>query len=1294
MEYDLDLDLVDEEDAAYAADSLDDKIEDNMAKEQAQTQQLAQAGDASAAPQGQPQQQQPQQKQPEPTQQQQLEERGDSRADDQFQLSDITNEVSSIFTGGVRDTVSSALTLPERVGDMLSGEANEQDYDGPDWDPLGGERNPITTTWWGNFLRGGVHFATMAVGAAVAIKGAAIAGIPGAGIAAAATGTKLAGTGRAAVLAGNAMKGLAGKKLVAAKLAQGATMGAVGDVVSEYSQDDNAMGALVKRFPALDNAFATKDTDSPQMKMFKNVVEGMGIGMVADGVLMLIGKRGGNVAKAVADSDHRNASVEKQTVERGMTAVDSPDFDAYKNAPMSDPQQGAVNSGPKSLDDAMNQRKRYADAQDKSTVSMDSVTTPTQLKRADNFVDMTPAQTKKWYRDIFGNNKFESIVEEIRSQGKNPDEVLRTAYAGFKEMIDPLNDLDISDKEFQKLLTKDVVQEFGEDAVTMLSPEKLVMIDLVNASNTAAIRDRAIAAREIGEVLDVSDVDGPVAVIAERLAFGIEQAKTARAMWSEYGRRIQDPEARAAANKKFAEKKSKIKTETKDAVNAMVQILNRTDSKELTMAALEAFSMAGGPKNQMDLWKYFDRKLKGGELNGKPTTGRLIKELQGVMIHSVLTGPKTPVRAVMGTGIATFTKPFAQAIGAVTKGDAELMKESISTLASMREALPEAFKLFKTRLSAYWSGDLQTNFKKYKVSQDNLEWMQIEAQRKFRKDNGVEWGTGNEIAFQIARLARNANDTSLLTYGTKIMAATDDAFGYVMARAHSRKKAFRAALDNQKGMPEINSKLMKEYEDRFYADLLDEEGNINWDANQALKFEQEEATLTRDLTGWISGFERIAENTPWVKPFFLFTRTGVNGIDMTFKHMPLFNKIVKDERMIENATAEMVEAGQLVEYGISNLKDLEAAKALQRGRQLIGGSLISMASMAYLSGNITGNGPPNRKERKLWMDAGWKPRSIKDPVTGVWVNYDAFEPFGSILSFVADLGDYQNSMGPEFTEKSLAKGMLVMAQGVTQKSYLAGMQQFVDLMSGEPGQIHKMLSNLANNQLPLSSLRNEIGKVVNPYMKELNSGFMESIRNRNQVTEFLAGEEGDLPIKYDILTGKPINNSNFMNRMWNAVSPVQFNLDYSPGRKLLFESKYDIRTTAYSNPDKVDLSDAPEVRSMFQKAIGEQNLDKQLAELAKRPSVKKSLAKMEKDLANGDHKIDPITYPHNELIGALFDKAKKRAWAKIARDPKVAKLIAAQKAADAADINRGRGDYERTDIKFKQSEDLLNMPIK
>ena len=85
----------------------------------------------------------------------------------------------------------------------------------------------------------------------------------------------------------------------------------------------------------------------------------------------------------------------------------------------------------------------------------------------------------------------------------------------------------------------------------------------------------------------------------------LKKLKLHVAMWSEHGRRIQDPEARAAEHstvKKFAEKKSKIKTETKAAVNAMVQLMiNRTESKELWMAALEAFSMAGGPKDWMDL---------------------------------------------------------------------------------------------------------------------------------------------------------------------------------------------------------------------------------------------------------------------------------------------------------------------------------------------------------------------------------------------------------------------------------------------------------------------------------------------------------------------------------------------------------------------------------------------------------------------------------------------------------------------------------------------------------------------
>ena len=61
---------------------------------------------------------------------------------------------------------------------------------------------------------------------------------------------------------------------------------------------------------------------------------------------------------------------------------------------------------------------------------------------------------------------------------------------------------------------------------------------------------------------------------------------------------------------------------------------------------------------------------------------------------------------------------------------------------------------------------------------------------------------------------------------------------------------------------------------------------------------------------------------------------------------------------------------------------------------------------------------------------------------------------------------------------------MAIAGTITSKSYLAGMQQFVDLFSGKPGQQNRIIASLINNQLPLSSLRNEIGKVLNPYTKE------------------------------------------------------------------------------------------------------------------------------------------------------------------------------------------------------------------
>lgn len=164
------------------------------------------------------------------------------------------------------------------------------------------------------------------------------------------------------------------------------------------------------------------------------------------------------------------------------------------------------------------------------------------------------------------------------------------------------------------------------------------------------------------------------------------------------------------------------------------------------------------------------------------------------------------------------------------------------------------------------------------------------------------------------------------------------------------------------------------------------------------------------------------------------------------KHVPGLNFALKEFNDIARAQPDDLTA--VMKYGIENAQDLANAKALQNGRLMLGSSVITMASMHYLSGNLTGNGPNDYSTRKTWEDAGWVPRSIK--LGNTWVSYDSMEPFSNILASIADLGDNQRLMGDEFVEKGLMANAFILSKGMISKTYLQGMQQLVDLFGNDP----------------------------------------------------------------------------------------------------------------------------------------------------------------------------------------------------------------------------------------------------
>jgi len=1150
---------------------------------------------------------------------------------------------------------------------MVEEQATEEGYKA-EWDDwFVKDDNPIETkTWWGGAIRGLVHFGSMVPASVLALKAAGLGGL-------------LAGTG-----------------VVGGTLVRGAAIGATSDLMSKYSQEANALGMVRDRFGWIDTPLSTRDTDHPAMKTLKNVVEGMGIGAFFDAASIVLGKgikkiKGTNkvipesmqlpsgdvidgVEDAVQKAAKRNDSINKQNVEMAMDQVKGEDFGAYKNRSMANKWQGATTSidEPFDVDQSL---KRINHEYGAEMGSAGSTYTPAGLKRIQINANMATKDLQKVMNRYMSDARVQEEVGKAAAQNKPLYELWGDAISLAQKIYEGRNTSELTASEFWSPLEKNS-RLFGID---FIDSKQVKASELVIGSLLSEIRDSGITNRELYNIADLADIDSPAAAMYDKIIAGIIHVNTSKKLQSNMFAGLQN---RGMKKPTRAQIKAEIQAEAEQSIQAhkLAMQLAGDGDDDLFKAYMEAVSMGGDIHNLTDFDNYIRKKFIGGKFtdskgNIKKETGLIVKGMGRVMTNSVLSGPKTPMRAILGTGTATFLRPLSMALGAFLRADGATVRASLASMNAMREAIPEAWTLFTKNLNGYWSGDLSTIKTRFQeVTKGDQQW-----------DMFTDWiensgraTNGDRFAFTVANGIRALNDNKFLTYSTKIMGATDDAFGLLLARAKAKEKAMREAMDlyNTGQITEISPEMLKKSQDDFFSQIMDADGNI---IDDAALYSKKEATLTSDLHGFAKKLDSTFSANPWTKPFLLFARTGMNGLELTAKHTPIFNMLVEESRDIFKATANDLSLVQ--QYGITNATELANAKALMRGRMAIGSSLILMANMHYVNGGLTGNGPSNRQQRQLWIDSGWKPRSIR--LGNVWVSYDSFEPFNLILSTIGDIGDHMNQMGPEWTEKQYRKLAVVIMQGLSSKSYLASIQQFVDLFAGREGQLERIIASLANNSLPLSSLRNEFGKLINPYMKEINSGIGQSLRNRNLFLEGLAGS-GALPTKYDLLTGRPIRDWDFPTRMFNAISPFNISLDYSPGRKLLFDSGYDLRTTTYGYTQgglNVSFKDHPHIRSMFQKAIGDQNLQYELDLLAKDPQIIASVKKMEADTWNGNRALDPMkAYYHTDIIKRLFDNAKKKAWSKIKNTPEVKQLLRESKERVMDNRKSNKQTREQPDV--------------
>ena len=1146
-------------------------------------------------------------------------------------------ELRNAIAKGGMDMAESALTFPERISDAAKGEdIGADDYEVA-WNPMKDAPSPYVRTWWGPIVENVAHYGSIGL---VGTLGAAAAGVA---VPAAAMSMASAG---------------------------------IGALLSNKNDGDNLTGTIVKQVPELGwvlSPLATKDSDHPLLKKFKTVVEEMSIAGTFDRVIgkLFPEKAGEIVSKRIKNVDDQVIEQGRRELDEAIEEVRVYDMTNQKllapeggvpstpaepprtprphmNKPMMDPWQAAPNStgDPYTVYENLNEIGSNPKASGGST---DPTMTAAQAERAVYTSGLSEKHIQEQAKKLMGDARFARLMDEAKKDQRSFTEIFEPAYARMQEVVGR-NATGMDVNEFWAPIQKDKRAFTGESKTSKgldyLSAENVVATDLVIGSLFKQLRDLAVGSREIFDIADINAAGGPMKTITDRLIVGMTEVKRARFIMSKEFRALQGPKGARLA----AEHMNAVREETKNTIEMAMVLIGKSKDDELLKGIVEAMSMSDKLHNWMDLEKYMRTQL-----HGFTNSNTALRELGAVMVNSVLSGVTTPIKALNGTGIVMYLQPSARAIGSVLTGNMTAARSQFAAINAMNQVLPEAMKVFKTQLNAHWAGDIvDSRFSSYQKTFTDA-WA---AQRAWVNMKG---SPGDKVAFSIADAARRINNNKLFSWSPRVMAAEDDTFKFIMARARAREKAVYNALSMKKSgdLWEIKPTDIQSMEQNFYNQLLDADGTINLSKDSFLEKAYKEATLTEDLTGFSKELDDFMTKYPITKPFHMFARTGINGLNLTWKSSPGLGMLHKRVYDVLTANPDNLEA--LAKYGISTARDLEAEKALILGRQAIGIAVTYGAVQKYMAGEITGNGPLDPQKRKMMEALRWQPRSIR--LGGVWVSYDLFEPFGTILAAVADIGDNEKLMGPEWVEERLQKQVFGIMASASDKSYMAGLSDLVEITSQGQKGWEKVLGNLANSTVPLGGLRGDIGQTFTRYQRELDREVGDSIRNRNLITEQFASDP--LPIKTDLLNGEPIKDWPFWQRATNAVLGINLSIDkMTPGRKLLMESNF-TRSISISSYAGYNFRDDSKIRAKFAEAIGnvKPNLETELDELAKKKSVQDSVNDMKADIARGGdyRKQDPMkAYIHTRLISNKFNAAKKKAWAAIKNDPDVMALMAEQ----------------------------------
>ena len=583
--------------------------------------------------------------------------------------------------------------------------------------------------------------------------------------------------------------------------------------------------------------------------------------------------------------------------------------------------------------------------------------------------------------------------------------------------------------------------------------------------------------------------------------------------------------------------------------------------------------------------------LGKGLINLTPEVeNKLIAGVWSNIYNSVLSAFVTPIQALVGNFGGIISQPIAHFAGALPSQDWQAIQRGWIAYSSLNDTLQKAMPYAG---SLFMKASKDPNSVRGGTRLDLL--MQGEKELEFlRKAADTQAAAGNDGLSYLVNQIEMLNDMGkdpVFRFGPNAMTALDGFTGVFNAAAEAR---FRAMDELVASGQAVNKKSVQPLAEKYYAEMFDESGMLKDDA---VKYATSEMALNLD-SQLASNVSSLVQHVPGMRPFLMFPTTGMNMIDMAGKYNPLLTPFQKDVNELAYVKLEdlMAQPGRVDELlrarnidisemdVTAKLNRLADLKYTTRGRKAMGAVATTSAIGLYMNGRLRGDGLYDKEAQSAReKNTNWKRRTYMG-LDGQWHSYAWLGPLADWVAFVANVGDNFDMLGSTYTEHFLAKASFVFGAAITDRTGLSTIKPLTDMLSQNEGAMTRWGAGFLNSLGPLSGQRAEWGRIFSEGLLEVDNEFFSVLGNRNK---FLPTSNPDnrAPYVYSPVTGKKANGYGFMQRVWNAYSPLQVHSGQEPEEKFLEEFEFDVNTT-FRTKDGVRLT-ANERSALF-KLMGEQ----------------------------------------------------------------------------------------------------------